>query len=152
ARETYVWLAHQQTALRMTLGPAISLQGNNRQVSDSLEGEMLAGDMPLLQLGCDLGDLPPHSLHGGWGSSWSSYVPLLSVVLAVLVGVGVWWGARQQQPQPQVAQEEPSDLPAAIAETPVMEIGTMNIESGTVRIKLPRVGYMVVEGPSKLTL
>ncbi len=148
ARQAYVDLVHQRASLRMMLGPAIPLQPGAS--ATSLAGETLASDIPLLHLGSDdtLGTL-------GNGFAWAPYVPLLGLMLATsvaLAGFGIWWGGPWRgAPQP-VAQVLEDPTINEVRDAPVMEIGTMNIESGTVRIKLPRVGYMVVEGPSKLAL
>jgi hypothetical protein len=143
ARQTYIELVQQRATLRLMLGPAIPIGASHSLPGGPLDCETLAQDIPLLQLGDPANsDAPLASL------TWKVWLPVVSLLLGALIAVVALTTGLDHEGGGQVAQQT-GDAPAA---TPVMEIGTMNIESGTVRIRLPRVGYMVVEGPAKLTL
>lgn len=146
ARQLYVDLVHQRASLRLMLGPAIPLESRTPPSASPPEHDTLGCDIPLLQLG---GDDPPSSCSG---TPWPTPFSLFGLVLAtgvLLTVVGLWWhegwrASTSTSPRPLGA--------VASAGTPEMQIGALNIESGTVRIKLPQVGNLIVEGPSKLAL
>lgn len=84
------------------------------------------------------------SASGGW---WKfGIVQSLLFTLVVALGTGYWWLTPDRN-QPIILadkQEQTLEMP--------LEVRTVRLDSGTARLTLPKVGYVIVEGPAEFNL
>src|SRR5690606_35391331 len=80
-----------------------------------------------------------------WGLGIGLFLTSLVVAVAVWFA-GSKWDEQQLVEAPAVGIAEPP------AQPPVVELGAVTVQSGTVRMVLPNVGDMLVEGPAQFVL
>ncbi|CAK9037553.1 Alpha-L-fucosidase (Alpha-L-fucoside fucohydrolase) [Durusdinium trenchii] len=146
--DLYIEKVHSHATLRLTAGPTIRIGLDTEACTVSPLGAeaQLAEGMPRIHLGVNATSDSEQRKSDSARTLWNGLAfPARGLAIAALLGA-IAMGATFFHAMRDRSREE------VLKQHATTEIDAVDLEQGSVRLRLPQVGYLIAEGPSRFTL